>query len=69
MAESDFKTLLETSDPGEVAFVKSLLDSCGMIYLVVGETDQKILQSSMIKIRVESRRFEEARQLILGLHE
>ena len=63
-----YELLIETSNPADVALIKSLLDSEGILYFVHGEAFSAVRPLvEPVRILVAEDRFEEAQDLIGGL--
>ncbi len=63
-----YELLIETSNPADVALIKSLLDSEGILYFVHGEAFSAVRPLvEPVRILVAEDRLEEARDLIAGL--
>ncbi len=63
-----YALLIETSNPADVALIKSLLDSEGILYFVHGEAFSAVRPLvEPVRILVAEDRLEEARDLIGGL--
>ena len=63
-----YELLLETSSPADVALIKSLLDSEGILYFVHGEAFSAVRPLvDPVRILVAEDRLEEAQDLIGGL--
>ena len=64
----EYKLLVETSNPADVALIKSLLDSEGILYFVHGEAFSAVRPLvEPVRILVAEDRLEEAQDLIGGL--
>lgn len=64
-----YELLIETSNPADVALIKSLLDSEGILYFVHGEAFSAVRPLvEPARIMVAEDRLEEAQDLIAGLH-
>ena len=65
----DYKLLIETSNPADIALIKSLLDSEDILYFVQGEAFNAILSMvEPIRFMVAEDQLEEAEDLIEALH-
>ena len=63
-----YKLLIETSNQADVALIKSLLDSEGILYFVRGEAFSAVRPLvEPVRILVAEDRLEEARDLVGGL--
>jgi len=64
-----YKLLVETSDPAEIALIKSVLDSEGILYFAHGEAFQAVrLPVVSVRFLVAEDRFAEAEALIRNLY-
>ncbi len=64
-----YKPLIETSNPADIALIKSLLESEGILYFVHGEAFNAVRPTvEPVRFLVAEDRLEEARELIKGLH-
>ena len=63
-----YKLLIETSNPADIALIKSLLDAEGILYFVHGEAFGAVrLTVEPVRFMVAEDRLEEAMQLIREL--
>jgi len=63
-----YELLIETSNPADIALIKSLLDSEGILYFVHGEAFSAVRPLvEPVRILVAEDRIEEAQDLIRGL--
>jgi len=64
-----YELLIETSNPADVALIKSLLDSEGILYFVHGEAFSAVRPLvEPVRFLVAEDRLDEAKDLIAGLH-
>ena len=65
----DYKLLIETFNPADIALIKSLLDAEDILYFVHGEAFSTIRPMvEPVRFMVAKDRLEEAEELIGGLH-
>ena len=63
-----YELLIETSNPADIALIKSLLDSEGILYFVQGEAFSAVRPLvEPVRFMVAEDRLEEAKELIGGL--
>jgi len=63
-----YELLIETSNPADVALIKSLLDSEGILYFVHGEAFSAVRPLvEPVRFLVAGDRLDEAKDLIAGL--
>ena len=63
-----YRVLIETSNPADIALVKSLLDSEDVLYFVQGEAFSAVRPMvEPVRFMVAEDRLEDARELIGGL--
>lgn len=61
----DFVPVLETKNPGDIAIIRSLLDSENIQYFIDGENFSNVHAYSLpMKVRVHTSQLEEARNIL-----
>jgi hypothetical protein len=61
---TDYKKILSTSNPGDIAFIKSILDSAGITYFFQGENFVHMAYPMPARLMVKKDEVEKAKELL-----
>lgn len=63
----DYKEILSTANPGDIAIIKSILDSAGITYFFQGENFVHMAYPMPARLMVKKDEVEEVKEILKGL--